>query len=100
MDPLGLLGPLDPIMNDFMKLCSFGASRKLSGRSRQLSARCRKLLGQTSLGLVYHEASDGPFGPFGTLGPYLFSYLGSLWALLGPLALLDPLGLLGPLALN
>ena len=40
-----------------------------------------------------------PLGPFGTLGPYLFSYLGPLWALLGPLALLDPLGLLGPLAL-
>ena len=38
-----------------------------------------------------------PLGPFGTLGPYLFSYLGPLWALLGPLALiyfriLDPFG--------
>ena len=30
-----------------------------------------------------------PLGPFGTLGPYLFSYLGPLWALLGPLALCD-----------
>ena len=30
----------------------------------------------------------GPLGPFGTLGPYLFSYLGPLWALLGPLALI------------
>ena len=29
-----------------------------------------------------------PLGPFGTLGPYLFSYLGPLWALLGPL---DPI---------
>ena len=29
-----------------------------------------------------------PLGPFGTLGPYLFSYLGPLWALLGPLALI------------
>ena len=65
-----------------------------------------------------------PLGPFGTLGPYLFSYLGPLWALLGPLDLwtlwafwdpwtfwtlwafwdpwtfLDPMGPLGPLALN
>ena len=31
----------------------------------------------------------GPLGPFGTLGPYLFSYLGPLWALLGPLALIS-----------
>ena len=30
----------------------------------------------------------GPLGPFGTLGPYLFSYFGPLWALLGPL---DPI---------
>ena len=44
-----------------------------------------------------------PLGPFGTLGPYLFSYLGPLWALLGPLALLDPLGpfgTLGPLMIR
>ena len=43
-----------------------------------------------------------PLGPFGTLGPYLFSYLGPLWALLGPLALtyfriLDPFGPFGTL---
>ena len=29
-----------------------------------------------------------PLGPFGTLGPYLFSYFGPPWALLGPL---DPI---------
>ena len=37
---------------------------------------------------INHIWVFGPLGPFGTLGPYLFSYLGPLWALLGPLALI------------
>ena len=43
--------------------------------------------------LVYHEASDGPFGPFGTLGP--FGPFGPFGAL-GPFGPFGPFGTLGP----
>ena len=68
-----------------MKLCSFWKGRKLSGKAGSFLERqeafwkSRKLSGKSRKLLVYHEASDGPFGPFGTLGPKKCSKIGTFF---------------------
>ena len=69
----GPFGPFwDPspfaIMSDYETLL-FLEKQEAFWKSRKLSGKGRKLSGKAGSFLVYHEASDGPFGPFGTLGP-------------------------------
>ena len=71
-----LLGPLalcdyERLWNSVLsgKAGSFLEKQEAFWKGRKLSGRSRKLSGKAGSFLVYHEASDGPFGPFGTLGP-------------------------------
>ena len=70
LDPFGPFWDPWPfaIMSDYETLF-FLERQEAFWKGRKLSGKGRKLSGKAGSFLVYHEASDGPFGPFGTLGP-------------------------------